>query len=125
MSADRALNPGGRRPARNRQAPGLRIMSGGSSSVPRAPFVVLVLLVLGLGLVGLLALNTALQQGSYELTELEAETTQLRDEATMLADEVAAREAPSELARRARLLGMVEVDDPRFLVVDGVSGGVE
>jgi cell division protein FtsB len=99
------------------------MLPGGSSSAPRAPFVVLVLLVLGFGLVGLLALNTALQQGSYALTELEAETTQLRDDATTLADEVAAREAPAELARRAQQLGMVQIDNPRFLVVDGAPGG--
>lgn len=125
MSADRALKPGGRRPTRNRRTPGLRILPGGGSAAPRAPFVVLVLLVLGLGLVGLLALNTALQQGSFALTELEAETTQLRDEATTLADEVAAREAPAELAQRAQLLGMIQIDNPRFLVVDGAPGGAE
>lgn len=122
MSAERALVPGraGRVP---RRIASLRILPGGSSRSPRAPFVVLVLIVLGVGLIGLLLLNTSLQQGSFALDELEAETTQLRDQQTTLADEVAARGAPTELARRARLLGMVPVEEPKFLQLPAPASG--
>ena len=89
----------------------------------RAPFVVLVLLVLGLGLVGLLALNTSLQQGSFELTELERETALLRDRHAVLADDVARRSAPGVLAERARSLGMVPNEAPVFLQVDPGGSG--
>lgn len=123
MSADRAWAGGKPKPAApSRRQAVLRMLPGGSPNSPRAPFVVLVLLVLGLGLVGLLLLNTSLQQGSFSLRELEAETTQLRDQQTMLADEVAARGAPEELARRARLLGMVPVEEPTFLQLDPGPG---
>jgi hypothetical protein len=89
----------------------------------RAPFVVLVLLVLGFGLVGLLLLNTALQQGSFELTELERETTLLRDRQAVLADDVAQRSAPGVLAGRARSLGMVPNETPVFLQVEPDAPG--
>ena len=81
----------------------------------KAPFVVLVLLVLGMGLVGLLVLNTSLQQASFELTDLERETAVLRDRQTALAEEAARRAAPGSLADRARSLGMVPNQSPVFL----------
>ena len=87
----------------------------------RAPFVVLVLLLLGFGLVGLLALNTSLQQGSFELTELERETALLRDRHAVLAGHVAHRSAPGVLARHARELGMVPDENVVFLPIDGVG----
>lgn len=83
--------------------------------MPRAPFVVLVLSVLGVGLIGLLLLNTAIQQGSFALDELEAETAELRDRQTTLADDVARRAAPDSLAEAARRLGMVPAENPIFV----------
>ncbi|WP_165367426.1 hypothetical protein, partial [Phytoactinopolyspora endophytica] len=104
MSAERALTtPGVSRPRTRRS---LRVLPG-VARTPRAPFVVLILLVLGVGLVGLLLLNTALQQGSFELARLEAETTALRDRAEILTSQVAAQESPAGLAERAEELGMV------------------
>jgi hypothetical protein len=79
--------------------------------------VVLVLAVLTLGLIGLLLLNTALQQGSFALDELETKTATLRDRQTALAEDVAARGAPAALAEQARRLGMVPVEDPQFVQV--------
>ncbi|HSK25866.1 MAG TPA: hypothetical protein VK894_03045 [Jiangellales bacterium] len=93
----------------------------------RTPFVVLVLLVLGAGLVGLLLLNTSLQQGSFHLDELERSTAELRDRQQALAREVAVREAPDNLARRAAALGMVPDPSPAYLrLPEGtVSGDLE
>jgi hypothetical protein len=121
MSADKALIP-----PRGQQAPRrqntLRVLPGVSRS-PRAPFVVLVLLLLGIGLVGLLLLNTALQQGSFALARLEAETTALRDRAAMLSSEVAVLESPAGLAERAGELGMVPSEALEFIELDTSSGG--
>jgi uncharacterized protein HemX len=99
------------------------MVPGASRTSPRGPFVVLVLAVLALGLVGLLMLNTALRQGAFALDELDAQTTQLRDRQESLAEEVASRDAPDELARRARMLGMEPADDPVFLVLEPAAGG--
>ena len=110
-SAARRIMPG--RPAAART--GLRAVPTTALRSRRAPFVVLVLLLLGVGLVGLLVLNTSLQQASFELTDLERETTVLRDRQTALAEQAARRAAPGALADRARSLGMVPNESPVFL----------
>ncbi|WP_298326771.1 hypothetical protein [Haloactinopolyspora sp.] len=115
MSADRAFVPAGRRTIPATRRPTLRSVPGGVTRMPRAPFVVLVLSVLGVGLIGLLLLNTAIQQGSFALDELEAETAELRDRQTTLADDVARRAAPDSLAEAARRLGMVPAENPIFV----------
>jgi len=109
-SAARRLLPGPV-PARA----GLRAVPPAALRPRRAPFVVLVLLLLGVGLVGLLVLNAGLQEASFELTDLERETTLLRDRQTALAEETAQRAAPGSLADRATSLGMVPNESPVFL----------
>ncbi|NED93813.1 hypothetical protein G1H11_00600 [Phytoactinopolyspora alkaliphila] len=126
MSAERAFIAPATRGPGQRGVP-LRVLPGVTKS-PRAPFVVLVLLILGIGLVGLLILNTALQQGSFALSQLEAETTALRDRAEVLASEVAVLESPAGLAERARELGMVPAEDLEFIELEAVratEGGEE
>jgi uncharacterized protein HemX len=102
--------------------PGLRLLPGGRTGAPRAPFVVLVLLVLGAGLVGLLLLNTNLQQSSFELRDLEQETRLLRDRHAELTRQVAQLAAPDELASRAGALGMVPAQERQYMVLEGVAG---
>jgi hypothetical protein len=115
-SAARPMQPAKAAPAARR--PGLRVVPGGRTRPPRAPFVVLVLLVLGAGLVGLLLLNTGLQQGSFELRDLQREARQLRDQQAALAQEVARRSTPDELAERAAALGMVPATSREYLVLE-------
>jgi hypothetical protein len=98
--------------------PGLRVLPGGRSGAPRAPFVVLVLLVLGVGLVGLLLLNTSLQQSSFELRELEQQSRLLRDRHAELSRLVAERASPEELARQAEDLGMVPAENREYVVLE-------
>ena len=125
MSPAAAFGAAARRvmPGRQLQRAELRLVPARALRPRRAPFVVLVLLVLGLGLVGLLALNTSLQQGSFELTEFERETALLRDRHAVLADDVARRSAPGVLAERARSLGMVPNEAPVFLQVEPGGSG--
>jgi hypothetical protein len=114
-SAARKVLPG----RSSAQPPGLRVVPGRPPRPRRAPFVVLVLFLLGLGLVGLLVLNTALQQGSFDLAEFEQDTALLRDRQTELVGLVADRSAPGALARRAHELGMVPGENLLFLPLDG------
>ena len=102
--------------------PGLRLLPGGRTGAPRAPFVVLVLLVLGAGLVGLLLLNTNLQQSSFELRDLEQETRLLRDRHAELTRQVAQLAAPEELASRADALDMVPAQERQYMVLEDVAG---
>jgi hypothetical protein len=101
----------------------LRVVPGRVARPRRAPFVVLVMLLLAAGLVGLLVLNTSLQQGSFDLTELEQQTAWLRDRQSELVGDVANRSEPGALARRARQLGMVPGENLVFLRLDRADTG--
>ena len=96
--------------------------SGGRAS-GRGPFAALVALLLSGGLVGLLLLNTALNQGSFQLTQLQQQTTRLTDQQQGLQQQIAAWSAPDNLAARARQLGMVPGGVPAFLKDDGTVLG--
>ncbi|MGW2065035.1 hypothetical protein ACWCO9_31205, partial [Streptomyces sp. NPDC001937] len=65
-----------------------RLMPSGSSSAARTPFVLLVVLLLGGGLITLLLLNSALNEGSFRLSELKKRTTDLTDEEQALQRDV-------------------------------------
>ncbi|MFF2776296.1 septum formation initiator family protein [Streptomyces sp. NPDC058052] len=110
---------GARGPLKGRAARLGRMMPSGPSSAARTPFVLLVVLLLGGGLITLLLLNSALNQGSFELRELKDRTTGLTDEEQALQRDVDANAAPDALERRARELGMVPGGSPAFLGPDG------
>ncbi|KOX26456.1 hypothetical protein ADL06_15900 [Streptomyces sp. NRRL F-6491] len=94
-------------------------MPSGPSTAARTPFVLLVVVLLGGGLISLLLLNSALNQGSFRLNELKNETTELTDEEQALQRDVDDYAAPDALERRARELGMVPGGSPAFLGPDG------
>ncbi|MFE6685488.1 septum formation initiator family protein [Streptomyces sp. NPDC057743] len=94
-----------------------------SGTAARTPFVLLVVVLLGSGLISLLLLNSALNQGSFELSRLERKTGELTDEQQALQQEVDGYSAPDALARRAHKLGMVPGGNPAFLMPDGTVRG--
>ncbi|MFI9830707.1 septum formation initiator family protein [Streptomyces sp. NPDC051913] len=98
--------------------------SSGSGQAARTPFVLLVVLLLGGGLIGLLVLNSALSEGSFKLDDLQKETKSLTDQQQALQRDIDAYSAPDALQRRARELGMVPGGDPAFLDPDGTVKGV-
>ncbi|MFF3175268.1 hypothetical protein ACFVQ0_21890 [Streptomyces sp. NPDC057900] len=101
-----------------------RLMPAGPSKAARTPFVLLVVLLLGGGLITLLVLNSALNEGSFRLSELKKRTTDLTDEQQALQRDVDSSAEPDALARRARELGMVPGGSPVFLGPDGRVRGV-
>ncbi|QES05659.1 hypothetical protein DEJ44_08525 [Streptomyces venezuelae] len=106
-------------PLKGRAARLGRLMPSGPSSAARTPFVLLVVVLLGGGLISLLLLNSALNQGSFQLGELKDRTTELTDEEQALQRDVDDYAAPDALERRARELGMVPGGSPAFLGPDG------
>nr|WP_203680285.1 septum formation initiator [Streptomyces microflavus] len=98
--------------------------SASPSSAARTPFVLLVVLLLGGGLITLLLLNSALNEGSFRLSELKRDTTELTDEQQALQRDVDSYSQPGALERRARELGMVPGGSPAFLDPDGTVRGV-
>ncbi|MFE6897252.1 hypothetical protein ACFVFJ_10315 [Streptomyces sp. NPDC057717] len=116
-----------RRELRGRAARLARLLPSGSAGTGRAartPFVLLVVLLLGGGLITLLMLNSALNEGSFRLNDLKKQTTDLTDDEQALQRDVDAYAAPDALQRRARELGMVPGGDPAFLNPDGTVRGV-
>ncbi|MFF2849453.1 septum formation initiator family protein [Streptomyces sp. NPDC058001] len=109
---------------RGRAARLARLLPAGPSQAARTPFVLLVVLLLGGGLITLLMLNSSLNEGSFQLSALKKETTELTDEEQALQRDVDAYAAPDALERRARELGMVPGGDPVFLGPDGKVRGV-
>lgn len=101
-----------------------RLMPSGPSNAARTPFVLLVVLLLGGGLISLLVLNSALNEGSFKLSELKRATTDLTDEQQALQRDVDSYSEPDALERRARELGMVPGGSPAFLDPDGTVRGV-
>ncbi|MFI5884102.1 septum formation initiator family protein [Streptomyces sp. NPDC051554] len=96
----------------------------GGIQAARTPFVLLVVLLLGGGLIGLLVLNSALSEGQFKLDDLQKQTKSLTDEEQALQRDVDAYSAPDALQRRAHELGMVPGGDPAFLDPNGTVKGV-
>ncbi|MET9036196.1 septum formation initiator family protein [Streptomyces mirabilis] len=109
---------------RGRAARLARLLPAGGGKAARTPFVLLVVLLLGGGLIGLLVLNSALSEGSFHLADLQRDTKSLTDEEQALQRDVDTYSAPDALQRRARELGMVPGGDPAFLNPDGSVKGV-
>ncbi|MGW0914217.1 hypothetical protein ACWD1Z_21060 [Streptomyces sp. NPDC002784] len=109
---------------RGRAARLARLFPTGRGQAARTPFVLLVVLLLGGGLIGLLVLNSALSEGAFRLDDLQKETKSLTDEEQALQRDVDAYSAPEALQRRALELGMVPGGDPAFLDPDGTVRGV-
>ncbi|KOV71186.1 membrane protein [Streptomyces sp. MMG1121] len=109
---------------RGRAARLAQLFPAGRARAARTPFVLLVVLLLGGGLIGLLVLNSALSEGSFKLADLQKQTKSLTDEEQSLQRAIDTYSSPDALQRRAHELGMVPGGDPAFLGPDGRVKGV-
>jgi hypothetical protein len=104
--------------------PPLTLLHRPARRAPRTPFAVLLVIIAGLGLVGLLLINTQLQQGAVHVSRIDRENQILRERVQALTQSVAAAAAPQRLATRAQELGMVLNPRPAFLrISDGTVLG--
>ena len=90
---------------------------------PRAPFAVLVFLILGAGVVGLLMFNTQMQQDSFYATRLQQRADALTAQRESLELELEGKRDPQRLAAAASRLGMVQPQNPSF--VNLATGRIE
>lgn len=97
----------------------LKLVTQGATTprVDRRAFAIFLILVAVAGLLGLLAINTALSQGAFELTKLNSQATALNDQREAVMKKIAKASSPQVLAYRAKIAGMVPSVSPRFLVV--------
>lgn len=94
-------------------------------STPRAPFVALVLSVVVVGVLGILVINTKINEGAFQLHELKSQQGSLDQQQQRLEREIAEKESPGNLAAAARQLGLVRAESPAFLrLPDGRQLGV-
>jgi len=95
----------------------------GQAAARRAPFVSVVLLIIGCGLVALLVLNTAIAADSFAERSLSQQIEQLQLREQQLRQEVSAAHAPAALAQAAAEQGMIPSGTSAFLVIapDGTT----
>jgi hypothetical protein len=96
-------------------APELRVAPPPPVAVPRAPFVGLILAVVVGGVLGILLVNTKINENAFRLDKLQKQQQQLDIQQQQLEKEIAKAEAPGNLAARARKLGLVESGPPAFI----------
>jgi len=103
----------------------LALVPARAVGAPRAPFAILVFLILGAGVVGLLMFNTQMQQASFRATELADRAATLAAQRQALDMELERLRDPQRLAGAGRELGMVVPPVPAFLrLSDGKVLGI-
>jgi hypothetical protein len=95
----------------------LRAVAQPATRLARFPFLLVLIGLFGIGMVGLLMLNTTLQSQAFESRTLNRQATELAYTQGDLENQLAALGAPQELARRASELGMRPNPFPAFLVL--------
>ena len=93
----------------------LRLVPQRRSNAARAPFAVVVVVLLVGGLLGLLMLNTMVAQGAFRLHDLTVQGKVLDDREEVLSRQVQTLQAPTSLSQRATAFGMVPGGPPVFL----------
>jgi hypothetical protein len=93
----------------------LRLVPASGSKASSGTFVMLLAVLLGVKLLGLLAVNTLLAQGSFTTSALAAKQDALAEHEQQLQQEVALLQSPQQLAVAAGALGMVGTHNPVFI----------
>ncbi len=105
--------------------PELRVAPPAPVSVARAPFVALVLVVVVAGVLGILVLNTKINENAFTLSHLQDQQSALDQQEQQLDQHLANLEAPNSLAAAAHRLGLISSGTPAYLPLpNGQSVGV-
>jgi hypothetical protein len=82
---------------------------------PRAPFILLLVGLLGGALVSLLVISTTLAEGSYRITSLQQQNAGLAKQEQLLTQQVAQASSPAQIAQEAEQLGMQPNQQLQFI----------
>jgi hypothetical protein len=94
-------------------------------SLPRPAFLVLIVAIVVGGVLGVLLLNTKINENAFRLDDLRGRQAALDLQEQQLAQALAERESPGNLAAEARRLGLVPAGTPAFIrLPDGRVVGV-
>ncbi|MEU6078831.1 septum formation initiator family protein [Micromonospora sp. NPDC047074] len=120
-----ALRPAERDVAGTARQPRLRVAPPPPVRVPRAPFAGLVVLLVVGGVLGILLVNTKINENAFRLEKLQEQQAKLDVEQQQLRKQIADAEAPGNLEAQARKLGLVEAGEPAYIrLPDGKVIGV-
>jgi hypothetical protein len=119
-----ATEPGGTTRERKAGAPWLRVAPPLPVAVPRAPFIALILVVVVGGVLGILVVNTKINENAFRLTELREQQSALDVQEQQLKQEIARAEDPGNLTAQARKLGLVEGTPVQIQLPDGRLTGM-
>ncbi len=89
---------------------------------PRAPFLLLLVGLLGGALVSLLVISTTLAEGSYQITNLQQQNANLAKQEQLLTQQVAQASSPSQIVQEAEQFGMQQ--DPNLKFINLKTGKV-
>ena len=119
MSALWAPTPNGREsvPAPEVRKPSLKAVPRAKPRLARVPFILVLIGVFGLGMTGLLMLNTTLQNQAFQANTLNRQASELAYIQADLESQLDQRAAPQVLAQRASDYGMRANVYPAFLVL--------
>ena len=113
------------KPARSvTEAPRLRVAPPAPVTTPRAPFVALVLVLVITGVLGILVLNTKINENAFRLNDLQQHQSALDEREQQLTLDLAEQESPGNLAAAARRLGLVRGQPAYLRLPDGQVLGV-
>jgi hypothetical protein len=105
--------------------PRLRVAPPLPVVVPRAPFIALILVLVVGGVLGILVLNTKINENAFRLHDLRQRQTTLDQRQSELEQQLADHESPNNLAAAACKLGLVPAGAPAFIrLPDGQVIGV-
>ena len=82
---------------------------------PRAPFILLLVGLLGGALISLLVISTTLAEGSYRITSLQQQDTNLAKQEQLLTQQVAQASSPGQIAQEAEAFGMRPNPELQFI----------
>jgi hypothetical protein len=94
-------------------------------ALPRAPFLILMVAIVVLGVVGVLVLNTKINENAFKLNDLRAQQAALDLQEQQLTQRLDELSSPGNLRAAARRLGLVPAGTPAFInLPDGRIVGV-
>jgi hypothetical protein len=105
--------------------PRLRVAPPAPVSVPRAPFIALVVAVVIAGVFGILMINTKTNENTFRISKLQEQQADLDHQQQQLEQQIADFESPGSLHAAARKLGLVQAATPASIrLPDGKIVGV-
>lgn len=109
----------------NPPAPRLKVAPPRPVAVPRAPFVATILVLVVGGVLGILVVNTKINENAFRLDNLQNQQQVLDVQQQKLEREIAENATPGNLTARAKQLGLVESGQPAYIrLPDGQVIGI-